>query len=126
MPVGLQVTVRMRSRALKSKAIEKDRFVIGRDPDCDLSLFNVGVSRHHAVVERGEEGYILRDLGSTNGTRIGERSIDTWRIEPGTTVCIHLYELSFTLADATTDRRSTRADVVAGFGDDGTMKFAER
>ena len=44
--------------------------VIGRAPDCDLHLPHESISRQHARISRGEDGWILRDLGSKNGSRV--------------------------------------------------------
>jgi hypothetical protein len=46
------------------------RFVIGRNRDCDLCLTDLSVSRRHAQLMRREDGWILSDLGSHNGTRL--------------------------------------------------------
>jgi hypothetical protein len=46
------------------------RFVIGRSRDCDLCLSDLSVSRRHAQLVRREDGWILTDLGSHNGTRL--------------------------------------------------------
>jgi hypothetical protein len=46
------------------------RFTIGRVHDCDLRLTDLSVSRNHAELTRGEAGWMLRDLGSHNGTRL--------------------------------------------------------
>jgi hypothetical protein len=45
-------------------------FTIGRTQDCDLRIADMSVSRRHAQLERGEDGWLLRDLGSHNGTRV--------------------------------------------------------
>jgi hypothetical protein len=45
-------------------------FVIGRSPDCDLSLPNMTVSWRHAEMRRVPAGWELSDLGSTNGTHV--------------------------------------------------------
>jgi pSer/pThr/pTyr-binding forkhead associated (FHA) protein len=45
-------------------------FTIGRDGGCDLVLADVTVSRRHARLERNGAGWLLQDLGSTNGTRL--------------------------------------------------------
>ena len=45
-------------------------FTIGRTQDCDLRVADLSVSRHHARLERGEDGWLLSDLGSHNGTRV--------------------------------------------------------
>lgn len=44
--------------------------VIGRAPDCDLLLQHESISRHHARIARTEEGWVLRDLDSKNGSRV--------------------------------------------------------
>jgi hypothetical protein len=46
------------------------RFTIGRTRDCDLCLTDLSVSRTHALLVRREEGWVLSDLGSHNGTRL--------------------------------------------------------
>jgi two-component system response regulator GlrR len=43
---------------------------MGTDPDAGLRLTDDSVSRAHAELRLEAEGYVLRDLGSTNGTRI--------------------------------------------------------
>lgn len=43
---------------------------IGRDHACDLELADPFVSSQHAKIERTEQGYLLRDLGSQNGTYV--------------------------------------------------------
>jgi pSer/pThr/pTyr-binding forkhead associated (FHA) protein len=48
--------------------------VIGRSPKCDVRLDNRTISPRHCVVRLATDGGggILRDLGSTNGTRLNE------------------------------------------------------
>lgn len=51
------------------------RFTIGREVACDMTLTDLTVSRWHASLSRGEDGWLLADLGSTNGTRL-----NGWRV----------------------------------------------
>lgn len=46
------------------------RFTIGRTRECDLCLADLSVSRMHALLVRREDGWLLSDLGSHNGTRL--------------------------------------------------------
>ena len=43
---------------------------IGRATDNTLPIDDVSISGHHAQLSPGEQGFILTDLGSTNGTRL--------------------------------------------------------
>ena len=45
-------------------------FTIGRTQDCDLRISDMSVSRHHAQLARSDDGWLLSDTGSHNGTRI--------------------------------------------------------
>jgi len=45
-------------------------FIIGRTQDCDLRIADLSVSRRHAQLDRSEDGWLLSDLGSHNGTRV--------------------------------------------------------
>jgi DNA-binding winged helix-turn-helix (wHTH) protein len=49
---------------------------IGRAPDVLVSLRSSRVSRRHACVRVAESGVTIEDLGSKNGTRVGEQPID--------------------------------------------------
>lgn len=59
------------------------RLSIGRDEAAHLRLDGTGVSRHHAELYRQGPIYVLRDLGSTNGTWLGGRRIEHAPVAPG-------------------------------------------
>ncbi len=45
------------------------RFTVGRAHDCNIAIAHDSVSRTHAEVElRGDDTFLVRDLGSQNGT----------------------------------------------------------
>jgi Inner membrane component of T3SS, cytoplasmic domain/Domain of unknown function (DUF1707) len=61
-----------------------DRFTIGRTRDCDLYLTDLSVSRRHAELVRGPDGWLLNDLGSHNGTRVNGWLVrETSPVRPG-------------------------------------------
>lgn len=50
----------------------KDEFVIGKSEDCDGVLaMNPTISRHHCVIRKAATGWLLADVGSSNGTYLG-------------------------------------------------------
>jgi predicted Zn finger-like uncharacterized protein len=64
----------------KMFAIEKPRIVIGRE-DVDLVLDDPEISRQHAAIEVSGDVVTVVDLGSTNGTLVGEQPISEAPIE---------------------------------------------
>lgn len=47
---------------------------IGREPECELRLLSLEVSRRHARIARAGVSYTIQDLGSANGTYVNGRS----------------------------------------------------
>jgi hypothetical protein len=56
---------------------------IGRSEENDIVISNPNVSRRHARLLRQENGFLVEDLGSTNGTLLDGAPIDRERIESG-------------------------------------------
>ncbi len=57
---------------------EQSRFTIGRDSGCDMVLPDPTVSRWHAGLRRERSGWLLDDLGSTNGTLLNGWRVRAW------------------------------------------------
>ncbi|HEX6255324.1 MAG TPA: DUF3662 and FHA domain-containing protein [Euzebyales bacterium] len=53
-----------------------DQAVIGRMPGCDVQLDDPSVSRRHARISRGDQGWLIEDLGSTNGIMVNGTTVD--------------------------------------------------
>ena len=51
-------------------ALPGDSFLVGRDPGAQVHLTDSRASRRHVVIERDETGWLVRDLGATNPTRV--------------------------------------------------------
>jgi pSer/pThr/pTyr-binding forkhead associated (FHA) protein len=61
----------------ETRRTAKGTLTIGRAEDNDLSLaFDPSVSTKHARIQVDESGYWLEDLGSTNGTYLGQAKVD--------------------------------------------------
>ena len=95
---------RPRVPALALPSGEGGRRIIGRAPSCDCLLMDDRVSRVHAEVWREADGWLLRDLGSRNGTRVnGIRVIEPVEVRPGDRV--NLGGASYRLSRPLTPRR---------------------
>ena len=78
-------------------ALDTDTTSIGRHPDSDLFLDDVTVSRRHATVQRGDDGYEISDAGSLNGTYVNGERIDTIPIDDMDEIQIGRFVLVFLL-----------------------------
>ena len=56
--------------------LDQDVVTAGRHPDSDIFLDDVTVSRRHAEIRRGPDGYVVRDVGSLNGTYLNRSRIE--------------------------------------------------
>jgi Protein of unknown function (DUF3662)/Inner membrane component of T3SS, cytoplasmic domain len=72
--------------------------VIGRSRDCDIVLEDAGISRRHAEIRPGAEGWTVADLGSTNGVRLNGRALrGVELLQPGDRVELGSTEIVFEL-----------------------------
>ncbi|HEY3669091.1 MAG TPA: sigma 54-interacting transcriptional regulator [Polyangiaceae bacterium] len=77
----------------------EDHVLIGRSPQANLVINDSFVSRMHCEVVAEKGGYILRDLGSINGTRVAGIRIREVHLQPNERVNIGGSEISFHLID---------------------------
>lgn len=77
-------------------------FTLGRSADCEVIIVERKVSRRHAEIRRQEEGFILRDLDSTNGTWLnGQRLSAPALLQDGDVIAIGDASFTFRDPDAT-------------------------
>ena len=68
---------------------------IGRHGGADILLDDVTVSRRHVEVERLGDRYVVRDVGSLNGTYLNRRRIETCEMGDGDELQIGRFKLVF-------------------------------
>ena len=56
---------------------------VGKGEDCDVVLADATVSRNHFQIINDGQGYLVRDLGSTNGTWLEDSRIKEAYLKPG-------------------------------------------
>jgi hypothetical protein len=74
------VFVSMDDREIRRRPFTPPEMIIGRDPRVDIFIDNLGVSGRHARLWWDRGHFILADLGSSNGTTVNGRQIDSSRI----------------------------------------------
>lgn len=76
-------------------ALSKDVTTAGRHPRSDLFLDDITVSRRHAEFVRTPAGFVLRDVGSLNGTYLNGERVEEAPLGNGDEVQIGRYKLAF-------------------------------
>jgi hypothetical protein len=92
--VGLLV-VRHGPNAGSSYRLDGPTTTVGRHPDSDVFLDDITVSRRHVLIERDEQGFLLRDVGSLNGTYVNKERSDEARLRSGDELQVGRYRISF-------------------------------
>ena len=88
----------VRKGGLAGKTFDvRDRVLIGRDADCDVSITDDGaVSGKHAMVSvTRDAAYVVQDIGSRNGTKVGSDVLGGLPLKEGSTVKLGTTELTF-------------------------------
>jgi pSer/pThr/pTyr-binding forkhead associated (FHA) protein len=75
--------------------LDNDRMTIGRNPDAEIFLDDVTVSRRHATFTREGDTFTVSDAGSLNGTYVNRDRIDTVVLKDTDEVQIGKYRLVF-------------------------------
>lgn len=85
----------------------RDGAIIGRDPASDFVVDDKSVSRVHAQVEKTDDGFLLRDLGSSRGTYYNGERVETVGLDSGTRFALGSarFEISESLQSETFDPR---------------------
>lgn len=75
--------------------LDAERTLAGRSPAADIFLDDVTVSRKHAEFVRELDDFLVRDVGSLNGTYVNRQRIDQAVLRAGDEVQIGKYRLTF-------------------------------
>ena len=75
--------------------LDDQQVTAGRHPDSDIFLDDVTVSRKHALFVSSDDGYVVRDSGSLNGTYVNRERIDEAPLQTGDEVQIGKFRLVY-------------------------------
>ena len=92
--VGMLV-VRRGPNAGSRFLLDADVTRAGRHPDSEIFLDDITVSRRHAEFVRQGPGYVVRDVGSLNGTYLNRERLEEAPLAPGDEVQIGKFKLVF-------------------------------
>ncbi len=76
-------------------ALDEHPVNAGRSDEADLILDDPAASRKHFVVKAGQGGYVLHDLGSTNGTQVNHTPVLECRLTNGDIITVGETDVAF-------------------------------
>jgi pSer/pThr/pTyr-binding forkhead associated (FHA) protein len=98
--------------------LNRKKFLIGRDQDCQLRPNSELISRHHCLFSVDDTSVRLRDLGSTNGTHVnGQQILKEVVLEPGDLVVVGKLEFELKL-NAAQQREANAVPELANLEED--------
>ncbi|MDC3961470.1 sigma 54-interacting transcriptional regulator [Polyangium jinanense] len=97
---ALRVRVTAPDGTMREAPLGMETLVVGTSAECDLVVSDPRVSRRHCELRLTRKGVVLRDLGSKNGTLIGDLAVMEVLLPLGTVVTLAGSRLSTHLAGA--------------------------
>jgi len=80
--------------------LTKDISLVGRGDDCELQIEHKSVSKRHCVLVKTDGLILVRDLGSTNGTRVNGQRVRRAALLPNATLSVANFRYAVKFGDA--------------------------
>jgi len=100
-------------------SLTRARTIIGRGSDADITIADAGSSRKHVEILWDGERAMMRDLGSTNGTKVNGQKLREAALPTDTTITIGRTDLVFKIVPIAAPSRPARPrddDATRAFG----------
>lgn len=76
LPEKSEVSAENPGQRLIAELKRRESILIGRDIECDVVIKDAKASRKHCRLTRTDDGFVLEDLGSRNGTFVNGARIE--------------------------------------------------
>lgn len=86
--MGFQLTIAEGKEAGRDFAFEQLNVAIGRSSECDVVLYDPGISRKHARIFAEGDAYLVEDLGSANGTKVNGALVKSHKLNDGDKIAL--------------------------------------
>ncbi len=75
--------------------VDKELLTIGRLSECDIVINDTGASRRHAQIRTIDGVSTLTDLGSTNGTKVNGRDVQSTALSDGDRITVGATQIDY-------------------------------
>src|SRR4029450_1729218 len=94
--MGFQLTIAEGKEAGREFVFEQASVVIGRTSECDVVLYDPGVSRRHARIFAEGEQYFVEDMGISHGPKVNGAIVKKKQLTDGDNVALGPVVFNFT------------------------------
>ncbi|WP_198264637.1 FHA domain-containing protein [sulfur-oxidizing endosymbiont of Gigantopelta aegis] len=91
----MRLVLRFDGQDVQEFVLDKARITIGRTPANDIAIDNLAVSTHHATIHDTDDGVILEDMKSTNGTFVNDKKIIQQNLNDGDIIGMGKHQIIF-------------------------------
>jgi pSer/pThr/pTyr-binding forkhead associated (FHA) protein len=110
--IGPRLVCTTASGESKIYPLNKPKLVIGRSVEADLNLLDPLISRKHCVIENREDGFVVRNVSTTNPLLLNDRQIVEKRLYTGDQIRIGSATLAF-ISDREQDEQKLDAKMLS-------------
>src|SRR5256885_10091755 len=107
-------------------AINEDTMLIGRETTANLCIADASVSRRHSKIEKQDEGFVITDLESLNGTFINDVPVKSRLLEHGDRVRIGDSQFLFLTHEGDATSKSSEVKLDEAHVMSGSIFFSSR
>ncbi|MDX2010016.1 MAG: FHA domain-containing protein [Myxococcaceae bacterium] len=93
--MAFQLVIAEGKEAGREFVFDQESVVIGRTPECDVILYDAGVSRRHARIFGEGAGFLIEDLGSSNGTVVNGSKVAKQPLKDGDSIVLGPVKFTF-------------------------------
>lgn len=93
--MAFQLVIAEGKEAGREFLFDQSSVVIGRTPECDVILYDAGVSRRHARIFDEGAGFHIEDLGSSNGTVVNGTKVSKTALKDGDAITLGPVKFTF-------------------------------
>ncbi|MGB9437742.1 MAG: FHA domain-containing protein, partial [Desulfobacterales bacterium] len=110
--IGPRLVCTTASGESKIYPLNKTKLVIGRSVEADLNLLDPLVSRKHCVIENRQDGFVVRNVSTTNPLLLNDKPIAEKRLYTGDQIRVGSATLAF-ISDRARDEKKLDAKMLS-------------
>ena len=110
--IGPRLVCTTASGESKIYPLNKTKLVIGRSVEADLNLLDPLISRKHCVIENRQDGFVVRNVSTTNPLLLNDKPIAEKRLYTGDQIRIGSATLAF-ISDRARDEKKLDAKMLS-------------